>query len=60
MKNESSSVSSSICFGSGRPPEWPDFVGGDGKLDLAVANLCGSDPSCSSGGTVSILLMQTR
>jgi FG-GAP-like repeat/Abnormal spindle-like microcephaly-assoc'd, ASPM-SPD-2-Hydin/FG-GAP repeat len=29
---------------------------GDGKLDLAVANACGSEPGCSSGGTVSILL----
>jgi hypothetical protein len=29
---------------------------GDGKLDLAVANQCGSDPSCASPGTVSILL----
>jgi hypothetical protein len=29
---------------------------GDGKLDLAVVNRCGNDPSCQSGGTVSILL----
>jgi FG-GAP-like repeat/Abnormal spindle-like microcephaly-assoc'd, ASPM-SPD-2-Hydin/FG-GAP repeat len=29
---------------------------GDGKLDLAVANECGSGPSCDSSGTVSILL----
>jgi hypothetical protein len=29
---------------------------GDGKLDLALANTCGSDPDCSSNGTVSILL----
>jgi hypothetical protein len=30
---------------------------GDGKLDLAVANHCGNDSTCSSGaGTVSILL----
>jgi hypothetical protein len=29
---------------------------GDGKLDVAVANLCGSDPTCNSPGSVSILL----
>jgi hypothetical protein len=29
---------------------------GDGKLDLAVTNQCGSDPTCQSVGTVSILL----
>jgi hypothetical protein len=29
---------------------------GDGKLDLAVANECGSDPTCSSPGNVAILL----
>jgi len=31
---------------------------GDGRLDLAVANFCGSDPSCSYGsnGTITILL----
>jgi hypothetical protein len=29
---------------------------GDGKLDLAVVNQCGSDPNCASAGTVSILL----
>src|SRR5208337_851362 len=28
----------------------------DGKLDLAVVNACGSDLTCSSKGTVSILL----
>ncbi len=40
---------------------WPTSVAvgdfnGDGKLDLAVANYCGSDPTCSSPGNVSILL----
>ncbi len=29
---------------------------GDGRLDLAVANACGSDPACASQGAVSILL----
>jgi FG-GAP-like repeat len=29
---------------------------GDGKLDLAVVNVCGSDSTCASNGTVSILL----
>jgi hypothetical protein len=29
---------------------------GDHKLDLAVANYCGSDPHCQSGGSVSIFL----
>jgi hypothetical protein len=29
---------------------------GDGKLDLAVVNVCGSDSTCASDGTVSILL----
>ncbi|MGO9270277.1 MAG: FG-GAP repeat domain-containing protein [Terriglobia bacterium] len=28
----------------------------DGKLDLAVANNCGNDPSCNSNGSVTILL----
>ena len=29
---------------------------GDGKLDMAVANSCGTDSTCKSPGTVSILL----
>jgi hypothetical protein len=29
---------------------------GDGRLDLAVANTCGNDPSCNSLATLSILL----
>jgi hypothetical protein len=29
---------------------------GDGKLDLVVVNVCGSDSTCASDGTVSILL----
>jgi hypothetical protein len=29
---------------------------GDGKLDLAIVNVCGSDSTCASEGTVSILL----
>jgi hypothetical protein len=29
---------------------------GDGYLDLAVANQCGSDPNCASPGTLTILL----
>jgi len=33
---------------------------GDGKLDLAVANACGTDPNCGSVGTVSILLGDGR
>jgi len=34
---------------------------GDGKLDLAVANVCGSDPTCNSlSGTVSILLGDSK
>jgi len=33
-----------------------DDFNGDGQLDLAVANFCGSDQSCSSPGTVSVLL----
>ncbi len=28
----------------------------DGKIDLAVVNVCGSDSTCASNGTVSILL----
>jgi uncharacterized protein (DUF2141 family) len=43
---------------TGYRPSWVavgDF-NGDGKLDLAVANSCGNDPSCQSSGTVSILL----
>ena len=38
---------------------WAVAVGdfnGDGILDLAVANACGSDPICRSGGTVTVLL----
>ena len=29
---------------------------GDGIPDLAITNVCGSDPNCNSGGTVTILL----
>ena len=40
---------------------WPYAVAvgdfnGDGKLDLAVVNTCGDDPSCVSAGTVSVFL----
>jgi hypothetical protein len=33
---------------------------GDGKLDLAVANACGSDPNCGSESTLSVLLGDGR
>ncbi len=29
---------------------------GDGKPDLVVTNFCGTDATCSSNGTVSVLL----
>jgi hypothetical protein len=40
---------------------FPDSVtvgdfNGDHKLDIAVANYCGSDPTCKTAGTVSIFL----
>ncbi len=47
-----------VEYGTG---EKPNSVGvgdfnGDGKLDLVVVSQCGTDPSCLSSGTVSILL----
>ena len=66
-----STISVLINNGSGGFPTHVDYVtgyaplavtiadlNGDGKMDLAVANGCGSDPTCalSSAGTVSVLL----
>ena len=34
----------------------PATLDGDGKPDLVVTNFCGTDATCSSNGTVSVLL----
>jgi hypothetical protein len=48
-------LASSPAVGSGPDSAAVGDFNGDGKLDLAVSNYCGSDATCQSG-TVSILL----
>lgn len=51
-------VFSNAAFGTGLRPVFVatgDF-NGDGIEDVAVLNQCGSDPTCSSGGSMSVLL----
>jgi hypothetical protein len=58
LGNGDGTFQAAVNYGAGNSP---DFVAvgdfnRDGKLDLVVANECGNDPTCQSGGTVSVLL----
>jgi len=58
LGNGDGTFQNELSFGGGRSPlsvTTADF-NGDGHLDVAVADACGTDPTCISNGTVAILL----